>query len=122
MAARIDPVLTEPLRLAGSSLKVRALSEAPRVARADVDARASAASRLDSFQFSSPVRTTMPTADPAGAASKMVAATVPGSVDFLADTPPISPISGAMPMYRHPADRNAAATGVDAGRVLDIEG
>ena len=120
MADRIDPSLTEPLRLAGSSLKVRALSEAPRVARADVDTRASAVSRLDSFQFSSPVRTTMPAAAAAPAASRMVAAMVPGSVDFLSDSS--APAGNALPMYRHPADRNAAATGVDAGRVLDVEG
>ena len=27
---------------------------------------------------------------------------------------------GAMPIYRHPADRNTAATGVEVGRRLDL--
>jgi hypothetical protein len=30
--------------------------------------------------------------------------------------------AGAFPMYRHPADKNAAATAVNAGRVLDVNG
>lgn len=28
--------------------------------------------------------------------------------------------SGALPMYRHPADKNAAATGVSLGRAVDL--
>ncbi len=32
------------------------------------------------------------------------------------------PSSGSLPMYRHPADRNAAATGVVLGKSLDITG
>lgn len=30
--------------------------------------------------------------------------------------------AGAFPMYRHPADRNQAATGVALGRSLDVRG
>lgn len=51
-----------------------------------------------------------------GPVSRLVAAAVPGSVDFSGDTP--KPSTDAMPLYRHPADRNAAATGVQAGRVV----
>ncbi len=56
---------------------------------------------------------------------RLVAATVPGKIDFIvgangASTP--MPATGALPMYRNPADKNAAAVGVEAGRMLDIEG
>ena len=52
---------------------------------------------------------------------RLVAGVVPGKVDFSADTPrPSSPASIAF--YRHPADRNSAATGVQVGRSLDISG
>ena len=51
-----------------------------------------------------------------GPVSRLVAAAVPGSVDFSGDTP--KPSTDGMPLYRHPADRNAAATGVQAGRVV----
>ncbi|CAG0968997.1 hypothetical protein PHYC_01138 [Phycisphaerales bacterium] len=52
--------------------------------------------------------------------SGLVGAKVPGGVDFLASGS--APSSGALPMYRHPADKNAAATGVDLGRRLDLQG
>ena len=48
---------------------------------------------------------------------QLIAGLVPGSVDFSADQPTAS--APALAMYRHPADRNAAATNVDAGRVID---
>jgi hypothetical protein len=114
MADRIDTP-TSPLRLTTRSVTVRPAAQAPRLA--DVDARANAAAKLDSFQFSRPARTTLPSAAPS---ALMVAASVPGSVDFTADSMAPAP-SSALPMYRHPADRNAAATAVNAGRVLDLE-
>lgn len=46
-------------------------------------------------------------------ASPLVAARVAAPVDF---TAPASP----MGLYRHPADRNAAATGVSVGARLDV--
>lgn len=49
---------------------------------------------------------------------RLVAAVVPGRVDFSAGQPVQS--GPAIPMYRHPADRNAAAVSVHAGRVLDV--
>ncbi len=54
-------------------------------------------------------------------ASRLVAASVPGRVDFSGDVPRPSD-SAAIPMYRHPADRNAAATAVTAGRTIDVRG
>lgn len=49
--------------------------------------------------------------------ARLAAARVPGQVDFTAASAPAAP--GAMPIYTHPADRNAAATGVTAGRLID---
>ena len=49
--------------------------------------------------------------------STLVAGAVPGRVDFTSDTPMPT---AALPLYRHPADRNAAATGVHAGQLIDI--
>jgi len=51
------------------------------------------------------------------AARALVAATVPGPVTFTAPAPALG---GAYQMHRHPADRNAAATGVDLGRRVDV--
>ncbi len=52
--------------------------------------------------------------------SKLVAATVPGKVDFSSDNATPSQ-NAAIPMYRHPADKNVAATGVWSGRAIDVE-
>lgn len=46
------------------------------------------------------------------------AAVVPGRVDFSADEPAHD--SAAIPLYRHPAVRNAAATAIQAGRRIDV--
>ncbi|MBX3358137.1 MAG: hypothetical protein KF745_06890 [Phycisphaeraceae bacterium] len=50
--------------------------------------------------------------------ARLVAGVVPGGVEFGQETSGTS----RMTMYRHPADRNAAATGVTLGRVLDLNG
>lgn len=55
-----------------------------------------------------------------GKAERLIAGTVPGSIDFRGDQP--APAETALSFYRHPADRNVAATGVTAGRVLDVSG
>lgn len=56
-----------------------------------------------------------PPAEPVARA--LVARSVPGTVDFRA-----APLSGpALPFYRHPADRNAAATSITASRHIDVE-
>jgi hypothetical protein len=53
-------------------------------------------------------------------ARSLVAAVVPGRVDFSADEPVQT--TGSLPMYRHPADKNAAATLVQVGRGVDVTG
>lgn len=53
-------------------------------------------------------------------AQRLVAAVVPGKIDFSGATPRVG--SESLPLYRHPADRNVAATGVALGRSLDIQG
>jgi hypothetical protein len=52
---------------------------------------------------------------------RLVAATVPGTVDFDGDTTSLS-APGAYTMYGRPADKNAAAVAVQTGRSLDITG
>lgn len=51
--------------------------------------------------------------------SRIVAATVPGRVNFSGAEP--APSGPALAFYRHPADKNAAATSISAGRTLDIQ-
>jgi hypothetical protein len=53
-------------------------------------------------------------------ARRIVAGIVPGKVDFSGDTP--APAPASLPMYRHPADKNAAATAINAGKFIDIQG
>lgn len=56
----------------------------------------------------------------ASAAARLIAGTTPGRVDF---SPAAAPQrADALPMYRHPADRNAAATAVALGRAVDVSG
>jgi len=49
---------------------------------------------------------------------RLVGAVVPGAIDFRGPEP--KPSEPALPMYRRPADLNAAATSVQAGRVIDL--
>lgn len=74
-----------------------------------------------------PVARIRPGAEPAAKpevspTARLVGATVPGGIDFSADVPQPGPgrSAQAMAMYRHPADKNAAATGVTAGRLVDL--
>jgi len=53
-------------------------------------------------------------------AMRLVAAVVPGRVDFSADSP--APAAAPKLLYRHPADRNSAATTITVGRRLDVTG
>lgn len=51
-------------------------------------------------------------------ANPLVAAAVPGKIRF--DALDTAPSAGAsLPFYRHPADKNAAATAINVGRSLD---
>ena len=58
---------------------------------------------------------------PGAKVSRLVAGSVDLPVSF--DAGPVSTdAEGALPLYRHPADRNAAATGVTLGRRVDVTG
>ncbi|MBL8763600.1 MAG: hypothetical protein JNM07_04955 [Phycisphaerae bacterium] len=50
----------------------------------------------------------------------LAAGVVAGGIDFQAQ-PQAAP-SGALVFYRHPADRNSAATSIEVGRGLDVTG
>lgn len=54
--------------------------------------------------------------------SRLVAGVVSGRVEF--DENGVAKVGAgdALSMYRRPADRNAAATGVSAGRLIDVRG
>ena len=61
-----------------------------------------------------------PAADP----SRVVGAQV-GPIDLARDVAEVAgkPASdGTLPLYRHPADRNQAATAIALGRALDVKG
>jgi len=69
-----------------------------------------------------PVQQDAPAVMP-NAVTRLVAAVVPGKVEFDADGVPQATKPGAsLPFYTRPGDVNAAATGVHAGRSLDVEG
>lgn len=68
----------------------------------------------------SPATTPAPSARSANV-ERLVAGIAPGGIDFEAPAGP-APSVERLAMYRHPADRNAAATGVSVGRLLDLEG
>ncbi len=50
----------------------------------------------------------------------LVAGKVSTAPNFAA--PPAPKNSDTLPLYRHPADKNAAATGVSLGRSVDVNG
>src|SRR5689334_2874872 len=50
---------------------------------------------------------------------RMIAGVVPGGVSFAGTDP--TQAGPALPMYRHPADKNAAATSLSAGRLIDVQ-
>ncbi|MEM1330827.1 MAG: hypothetical protein AAGG07_09725 [Planctomycetota bacterium] len=51
--------------------------------------------------------------------TRLIGAVVPGRVDFSGETPRQD---ASLPLYRHPADKNTAATGVETGRIVDLTG
>ncbi len=50
---------------------------------------------------------------------RLIGGVVPGKVGFAGGE---AIVEGAFAMYRHPADKNAAATSVNAGRMVDVTG
>jgi len=80
-----------------------------------------AARRADSVELSASTLLTPASTSKPDRVSRLVAASVDVPVHF--DTPrPAAGPAGALPMYRHPADRNIAATGVTLGRRVDVTG
>jgi hypothetical protein len=68
-----------------------------------------------------PAATVTTTAQPEAVRSgidRLVAGVVPGRINFAGEAPAQN--GGAIAMYRHPADRNTAATAVHAGRMVDM--
>lgn len=55
------------------------------------------------------------------AASQLIAAKVNAPVHFAASES-AGELRETIPFYRHPADRNSAATSIVAGKVLDVSG
>jgi hypothetical protein len=53
---------------------------------------------------------------------RLVAGVVPGAIAFDAETGSPTPTRAPLSIYRSPADRNAAAVGVELGRTLDLRG
>ncbi len=53
---------------------------------------------------------------------RLVAGKVAGGVNFVGGSGATNPTNGVYAMYSHPADRNAAATGVALGRRIDVAG
>jgi len=79
-----------------------------------------AAGTVDRVELSSSLPST-----PAGGRS-LIAATVPGGVSFGPETPvkpraALNP-AGVYAMYQVPGEKNAAATAVNVGRSLDVQG
>ena len=80
-----------------------------------------------------PAAVTIP-ARPTAETDRLVGARVGRGIDFeVADRvdqiitnasrgPEQGSLASGFPMYRHPADRHAAATGVDVGRSIDVTG
>ncbi len=99
----------------GVSPQSRVARPAPTTAASQVQ-RADAVSRADTVATIGRAAETTKVAP----TSKLVAAVVPGGVDFTAATP--MPSRAALQMYRHPADRNSAATMVALGRSVDVNG
>jgi hypothetical protein len=106
MTDRVIPFSTAAQAYAQTRpLSVRPVAQARPVARPDA---------RDTLSLSDAARAhTQPT-------HPLAAARVPGSINFEAGAPAIA--RGAMPIYTHPADRNVAATGVQAGRLIDTRG
>lgn len=75
--------------------------------------RASRADANDSFDLSAAAKARSTPTNP------LAAAKVPGQVSFDGHAP--AQAASAMPIYTNPAARNGAATGVDAGRLIDFE-
>ena len=57
-----------------------------------------------------------------GGAGLVMAGSSVHPADARRSASPPAPAAAAFPMYRHPADKNAAATAINAGKTIDIQG
>lgn len=102
-----------PFRVA-QAYGVPASRQATRAGDADRIARTNAQDKIE-------LATTSPQGESMRArVQPLIAARVEGGVDFIAQG--VKPSPGTISLYRHPADKNAAATGVDVGRSIDVRG
>jgi len=102
----------------GRPLSVRPLSAQPNVAGLQRSQQNAPIAQIRPVAPKTPEP--KPTADP----SRLVAAKV-DAIDLTLDVASIKgkpTPAGSYPLYRHPADRNTAATGVEVGRSLDVRG
>ena len=90
------------------------------IARAHGVERAIAVSRTRQAARVQPIESTRTVESQTNGPSALVGAIVPGRIDFT-DSLPLQRAE-ALSMYRRPSDHNAAATGVEAGRVVDVSG
>jgi hypothetical protein len=92
-------------------------------ARPAAAARATAGAQATQIsEPAAPQRQAGPSAKLSSAAQKLVGATVPGRVDFSGPKPTQTTEAPSLQLYRHPAEKNAAATAVSIGRSLDVRG
>lgn len=99
-------------------LSVRPMANPPAAEQAAA-ARPNAAQTAPIGRIQPEAKAARPDSDP----SRLVAAKV-DPIDLSRDVATIQgkPVTSGYAMYRHPADRNAAATGVEIGRSLDVRG
>lgn len=108
-------------RAYGRPMTVRPLGSAPSVAGAKLSGSAGQNGPIGQIR---PAQAAPVGAKPGADPSRLVAARVE-TIDLSRDVATIQGkpgAAGAYPMYRHPADRNTAATGVEIGRSLDVQG
>lgn len=80
---------------------------------------AAAPARVEASRSADAVARIEPVRREPGPMDRLVAGVVPGAIDFSGETP--APSAGAaLAMYRNPAAKNAAATGVETGRRVDL--
>ncbi|MFG0244376.1 MAG: hypothetical protein ACF8R9_16490 [Phycisphaerales bacterium JB054] len=100
----VRPLMVRAVPQGQSQSQAGAASLAERASRADAH---------DSFDLSAAAKARSTPTNP------LAAAKVPGQVSFDGHAP--AQAASAMPIYTNPAARNGAATGVNAGRLIDFE-
>ncbi|MAY74884.1 MAG: hypothetical protein CMJ31_09270 [Phycisphaerae bacterium] len=105
---------------AGGSARPSAASSRPVARAVGGTSQTPTVSELPSLRASKAVRSLIAARVPAeGVAPSSVAASSFASSSFASSG---GASGGGIPFYRNPADQNAAATAIDVGRSLDVEG